>query len=133
MPEHPTIIFDGLCNLCESTVRFIIRRDPEARFRFASAQSERGQNLCETHGIGEDALDTVVLLKGREVHTKSDAFLQIARDLTGPWRFIILLNAIPRPLRDHAYSFLASHRYAWFGRKPECWTPPGDIRCRFLD
>ena len=126
------IIFDGLCNLCESTVRFIIRWDHEARFRFASAQSEKGRALCEDHGIDLGELKTVVLLKDGGVYTRSEAFIEIMRELPGPWKILSLLKVIPRPLRDRTYTLIASHRYSWFGQKQECWTPPENVRSRFL-
>lgn len=132
MPQHPLIIYAGTCNLCESTVRFIIRRDPEARFRFASVRSEKAGKLCQKHGISADELETVVLLKAGEVHTRRDAFVEIAREMGGIWKLLTFLNAIPRPLRDGVYSVISSHRYRWFGRKRRCWPPPEDIRSRFL-
>jgi predicted DCC family thiol-disulfide oxidoreductase YuxK len=131
--EHPIVLFDGVCNLCEGTVRFAIERDPAARFRFAPLQSSLGRALLAHHGLDPDALDAVVLVDGDGAHERSTAALRIAAGLRAPWRWLApILLWIPRALRDAVYGGVARHRYAWFGRRDECLVPTPEIRARFL-
>jgi predicted DCC family thiol-disulfide oxidoreductase YuxK len=132
MREHPTIIFDGVCNLCELSVVFVIRRDAHGRFRFASAQSDVGEALQRRHGIDAIEAGTVILIKDGRVYTKSDAALEIAKDLDGPWRALAALALVPRPVRDGVYSFIGNRRYAWFGKKGQCLVPSRELADRFL-
>jgi predicted DCC family thiol-disulfide oxidoreductase YuxK len=132
MSEHPTIVFDGVCNLCEWSVVFVIRRDAAGRFRFASAQSAAGARLQRRHGISAIEAGTVILIKDGRVYTKSDAALEIAKDLDGPWRALAVLAVVPRPLRNWVYSFIGDRRYAWFGKKAQCLVPTRELADRFL-
>jgi len=129
---HPILLFDGVCNLCSGSVQFIIRRDPEARFRFASLQSEVGQRYLEELQVDRDAVDSVILVEGGRWYKESDAALRIARLLGGPWKAMGILRLLPRPLRDRLYRFLARHRYRWFGKRESCWLPTPELRERFL-
>jgi predicted DCC family thiol-disulfide oxidoreductase YuxK len=128
-----TILFDGVCNLCHGLVQFIIARDPHARFRFASLQSEAGQRLMPG-GVNPDPdnPDSVVLLEDGRAYTHSDAILRILRHLGGPWRLLAVGAVLPRALRDAAYRFVARNRYRWFGRQNECWLPTPELKARFL-
>jgi len=130
--EEPIVVFDGVCNLCEDSVAFIIARDPEAKFKFVSAQSPIGKEIQERYGI--DAIDdeTVILIKNGKVFTHSDASLEISKDLTGPWRLLRYAKAVPRPIRNRVYSIIAKNRYKWFGKKNECMLPSPEIKARFL-
>ena len=129
---HPVVLFDGVCNVCESSVRLIIRRDPSGRFRFASLQSEAGRALVQARGRSPDDLDTMVLMDGGRVWTKSAAALEIARHLTGLWPALRIFVVVPRPVRDWCYDVIARRRYRWFGKKDACMTPTADVRNRFL-
>ena len=133
-PEPPVILFDGVCNLCNATVQFIIDRDPAARFRFASLQSEAAARLLRAHGRepprGDP--DSVVLVVGGRLHEHSDAALRIARGLGLPWSLAALGLVLPRALRDGLYRFVARHRYRWFGREESCRVPTPALRARFL-
>lgn len=126
------IIFDGVCNLCEASVLFIIRRDPAGIFRFAPTQSEAGQRLQAEYGIYSLERASVVLIQGDQVLLKSDAALEIARHLTGPWRYLYPLRRLPRGVRNGVYDFIARNRYRWFGQKDECMIPTPALRARFL-
>lgn len=130
--EPPVIIFDGVCNLCNASVNFIIARDPEARFRFTSAQSDAGSALQERYGIDAVGEATFILIKKGKAYTKSDAAIQIARELGGGWKLLSCAGIIPRPLRDRLYAFVAKNRYRWFGKKEECMLPTPALRKRFL-
>lgn len=130
---HPVLLFDGVCNLCESSVRFVIRRDRKARFRFASLQSAAADRLLEAFDFRGDTLGSVVLIDGGRLYLKSRAALRVSRQLDGAWPLLYyLLIWIPRPVSDAVYDFIGRRRYRWFGRKEECWLPEPSLEARFL-
>ena len=126
------VLFDGVCNLCNGSVQFIIRRDPAGRFRFASLQSEAGQALLRRHGLDPDDLSSVILVEDGRAYARSDAALRVARGLSGAWRAAGALRVVPRPLRDLVYGWVARNRYRWFGRREACMVPTPELRGRFL-
>jgi predicted DCC family thiol-disulfide oxidoreductase YuxK len=130
--EDPILLFDGVCNVCHASVRFVLERDRAGRIRFAPLQSDVGRALAARHGFDVAAVDTVVLLDAEGVHQRSDAALRTARLLGAPWSWLWLLAALPRRLRDAAYDFFARRRYAWFGRRDACPLPRPEWRERFL-
>jgi predicted DCC family thiol-disulfide oxidoreductase YuxK len=130
--EPAVVLFDGVCNLCSGTVRFLIPRDPRARLRFAALQSPAGQEIQRRFGLEPSALDTLVLVEGDRCYRKSSAALRVARHLSGAWPLLVVGLLLPRPLRDWAYDQLARRRYAWFGRREECLVPTPELRERFL-
>ncbi|MGB3223377.1 MAG: DCC1-like thiol-disulfide oxidoreductase family protein [Desulforhopalus sp.] len=130
--EQPLIIFDGVCNLCEYSVKFIIKNDRHARFKFVSAQSVRGKDVQRLHRFDTFKDGTVILLKKDQVYVKSDAAVEIAKDLDGLWRFLHVLKFIPKPVRNLVYSIISKNRYRWFGKKNECLLPDKNIKDRFL-
>jgi predicted DCC family thiol-disulfide oxidoreductase YuxK len=130
--DHAIVLFDGVCNLCTSTVQCIIKRDPHGYFTFASLQSEVGRTLLEEHGLHPDALDTFVLVEGSRCFTRSDAALRVAQHLSGGWALLRVLSLIPKSIRDWGYTILAQNRYRWFGRKETCTIPSRDLLDRFL-
>lgn len=132
LPER-LVIFDGVCNLCESSVNFIARRDSDGRFFFTPAQSPLGADLLERFGIDAERLDTVVLVKNGRALTRSTAALAIASELDGPWKLLGAFSLVPRPLRDLLYRTVARYRYRWFGKKKQCMLPAQNIRERFLE
>lgn len=125
------VLFDGVCNVCNAAVNFIIDRDPSGKFKFASLQSDVGRRLCLEHGIPED-FDTIAFIEDGKAYTRSAAVLQIAKGLDGLWPVLFSLVVLPRPVRDSAYRYFASHRYGWFGKAESCRVPTPDIRRRFL-
>jgi len=132
--EHELIIvFDGVCNFCNSTVQFIIKRDTQTKFKFAALQSRKGYELLKKHGLKVDELDTVVLLKKRIVYLRSDAALQIAKELDMPWKILVIFKIIPKFIRDLLYDVFAKHRYHWFGKRDKCLIPTQELRQRFLE
>jgi predicted DCC family thiol-disulfide oxidoreductase YuxK len=128
------VLFDGVCNLCHGTVQFIIQRDPAARFRFASLQSEVGARVLRAHGRQPPTGDpeSLVLIAGDRLHEGSDAALHIARALGFPWSLAVVGFVFPRPIREGVYRFIARNRYRWFGRQERCWVPTPALRDRFL-
>ncbi|MHC0039563.1 thiol-disulfide oxidoreductase DCC family protein [Pseudoneobacillus sp. C159] len=126
------ILFDGVCNFCEGSVLFIIRRDPVGHFRFASLQSETGEKLRNEFGM-EKQLESLVLIEDNQYYKKSTAALNICRSLKGAWRLLVIFLIIPAPIRDYFYDIIAKNRYKWFGKKDKCMIPSPEIRSRFLD
>lgn len=132
-PDRPLVLFDGVCNFCDASVRFIIKRDPRRIFRFAALQSRPGQQELKHCGLPESDLSTIVLIEGPKIYTRSTAALRIARRLNGLWPLLYVLLLIPRPIRDALYGLIAKNRYRWFGKKEACSVPTPDIMERFLD
>lgn len=130
--DGPVLLFDGVCNLCNGAVNFIIDRDPEARFRFASLQSEVGRSLLAEHGLSDLGVSTMVLLEGNVASVRSRGVLRVAALLGGWFRLASLLSWLPTSLLDRAYRLLATRRYAWFGRNEACRVPTPELRSRFL-
>jgi predicted DCC family thiol-disulfide oxidoreductase YuxK len=133
MPGTPIILFDGVCNLCNGWVQFIIKRDARALFRFAALQSRAGQRILTQYGLCPQLLDSMVLIDAGSVFTKSDAVLRIVGYLPGMWPLLGLLRIVPRWLRNGAYDRIAENRYRWFGKKDACMLPTGNVAHRFLE
>lgn len=135
--EQPTIVlFDGTCNLCSGAVRFLVARDPHARFRFAALQSEAARKACAAAGHrlpAADAPSTIVVIDRGRALERSDAALAIARRMPFPWPLLGAFRALPRGLRDAMYRFVARNRHRWFGRTEACMVPTPELRARFLD
>ncbi len=132
-PPPSVVLFDGVCNLCDASVHFIIDHDPCARFAFAPLQSPAGQALLAGHGLTDSVPDSVVLVEDGRCFTRSTAARRSARRLSGPWPLLYPLILIPRPLRDATYRWVARNRYRWFGRKDQCRLPTPDLAARFID
>ena len=129
----PILLFDGVCNLCNRLVQFIIKRDPGAKFRFTSLQSESGQALLESYGLPQDDLDTFVYLRQEKFYIKSSAVLHVLKDLGGGWQLLFVFIIIPKPLRDLVYTFVSKTRYSIFGKRDHCMIPSQDLSSRFLE
>jgi predicted DCC family thiol-disulfide oxidoreductase YuxK len=116
------VLFDGVCNLCNAAVRFVIARDPAGHFRFAPLPPAEAMPS-----------DSMVLIEAGRTYTKSTAALRIARRLRFPWPVLYSLIVAPRPLRDLVYDWVARHRYGWFGKRDACIAPTPERRGRFLE
>lgn len=125
------ILFDGLCNFCDQSVQYIIKRDRIGLYKFASLQSDIGQELLDQYHIPNDT-DSFILLRKDNWYSKSTAALHVCRHLNGPMKMLYPLLLIPRPIRDFFYNILAANRYKWFGKKDRCALPSPDVRSRFL-
>lgn len=130
--SHPVLLFDGVCNLCNASVQWVLLRDHKAQFRFAALQSAFGQALLQRHGLDSEYLNTVVLAAGDQVFLRSDAPLEIVRRLGGGWKLLYFFKIFPRPLRDAVYNFIARNRYRWFGKSEACLLPKPAWKERFL-
>lgn len=131
--DHPIVLFDGVCNLCNGLVQFVIPRDPEGKIRFATLQSDLGRKVRAKAGLSTDNLDTFVLVDDGMAYTKSDAAIRVAEHLGGIYRLLSLGRLVPRRLRDRIYDFVAENRYDWFGRKDQCLIPDEDVSDRFVE
>jgi len=127
------ILFDGVCNLCNALVRFVIARDPHGHFRFAALTSEAGVRALEAASISGVRPDSMVLIDGGRVFLRADAALQVLRRLRFPWPLAYALVAVPRSIRDRVYDVIARNRYRWFGQRETCMVPTPAVRARFLD
>ena len=132
-PISPVLLYDGVCNLCDRSVQFVLDHEAESTFRFAALQSDVGRRLADAHGIDADALASLVVVDGGRVYTRSDAALRIAQDLRAPWRALQATRYVPRVVRDAVYDLVASNRYRWFGTRDACRIPTSDVAARFLD
>lgn len=146
VPGRAVVLFDGVCNLCNAAVLFIIDRDPRGRFRFAPLQSDYATNLVAALGerLPEQAPvpppasaplpagDTIVLIEDGRVYQSSDAALRICGHLRGPWPLLSWFLVLPRGFRDWVYDLVARNRYRWFGRTESCRIPTPELRERFL-
>ena len=131
--RQPLIVFDGICHLCTGFVRFVIRWDHDAQFRFLPAQSPRGEALYARLGLKSGDWDSNLLILNGRVYTELDAFIEITRRFGGLWRLMPILYAVPRPLRDWVYNRIARNRYDWFGKRDTCYLPTPELAPRFLD
>ena len=127
------VIFDGVCNFCNSSVNFIIRHDPNAKFVFATLQSKLVQQLFEQYQIDSNKTDSIVLIKNNKTFIKSGAALEIAKELSGIWPIFYVFKIIPSPLRNYLYDLFAARRYKLFGKKDACMIPTAELREWFLD
>lgn len=130
--ETNILLFDGVCNLCSNTVKFIIKRDPKAKFKFASMQSQSGQLLLTQLGLPLDNFNTLVYISDSRFYLKSTAVLKVLRELKGGWKFLYFLNILPRFFSDMVYNFIAKKRYSIFGKSETCWVPAPEYLDRFL-
>lgn len=131
--QKKIILFDGVCNLCNGFVQFIINRDKQDVFRFASLQSETGKQLLLERHIDASKIDSVVLIEpGVAYYTKSDAALQIGSHIKGYGTISRILYLIPSSLRNIVYDLIARYRYAWFGKKDTCMVPSPELKAKFI-
>ncbi|MBT8282246.1 MAG: thiol-disulfide oxidoreductase DCC family protein [Muriicola sp.] len=131
--EKKIILFDGVCNLCNNSVRFVIKRDKNDVFRFAPLQSEAGRKLAEERKIDTSKVDSIILIEPQlAYYTKSDAALRITRSLSGVWPIMTIFLGLPSGIRDWVYDWVAKNRYGWFGKQEECMIPTPEIKNKFL-
>jgi len=126
------ILFDGVCNLCNGAVNFIIDRDTDNLFKFASLQSTYGQQYLANNDLPADEFDSIVFQQGNKVFTRSTAALKIARKMSGLWPLCYGFIIVPRFLRDAIYNFIANNRYKFFGKRDQCRVPTPDLKEKFL-
>jgi len=125
------ILFDGVCNFCNGSVNFLIRRDFKKVFNFSPLQSDYGRLIIEKLNIPKQ-IDSIILVVNDEYYIKSNAVIKIIKELKWYWRILIVVKILPQKTRDAIYDFVANNRYKWFGKKDSCMIPTDDIKARFL-
>ncbi|TRX35773.1 DUF393 domain-containing protein [Flavobacterium sp. ZT3R18] len=132
-PNKKIILFDGVCNLCNSAVQFVIKHDKDDVFRFVALQSELGKEILEYIGIDSKNTDSIVLYEpGVSYYYKSDAALQIAKSLGGLCSMGLIFKIIPTGIRNQLYDYIARNRYKWYGKKESCMLPTLESKAKFL-
>lgn len=132
VPAYPIILFDGVCNLCSGAVQFIIKKDKEKQFRFASLQSDFGQQVLKKFHLPTSHFNSFILLEENQLYTKSTGALRVAKKLSGFWPLLYGFIIIPPFIRNVVYNWIARNRYKWFGRQEACWLPTPDLKARFM-
>jgi predicted DCC family thiol-disulfide oxidoreductase YuxK len=131
--SNPILLFDGVCNLCNGYVQFVLERDNSERLRFGSLQSEAAGELLKQNDLPTDYTDSLVLIEGSDYYTESSAVLRICTYLGGVYRLFSAFSVVPKFIRDAIYRFIAERRYEWFGKRKQCMVPPPGVQSRFID
>ncbi|MFM2016953.1 MAG: hypothetical protein RL007_609 [Bacteroidota bacterium] len=126
------VLFDGVCNFCNSSVNFIIRYDKKDYFRFTPLQSEIGMKISDKYNLDSGNLKSVILVDKGKIYTKTTAALRIAKQLSGAWPALYVFIIVPAPIRDVVYNIIAKYRYKWWGERDACMIPTPEIRKKFL-
>jgi len=131
--DKKIILFDGVCNLCDSVVQFIIKRDKADVFRFIALQSDLGQEIVNYIGIDSSKTDSIILYQpGHSYYYKAEAALRIAKELGGLYSLLMVFNVLPKSLSNGIYDYIARNRYKWYGKKNECMIPTPAMKAKFL-
>ena len=130
--QFDIVLFDGVCNLCNSAVDLIIRNDKKGQIKVAALQDQKTKELLKDYKINSDYLDSIILIRGEKVFYKSRAALEITKNLKGLWPLLYVFIILPTFIRDPIYDFIARNRYRWFGKKETCRLPTPEERARFL-
>ena len=135
LPKNKKIIlFDGVCNLCNSAVQFIIKHDTKDVFRFVALQSEFGQEILKHIGLNPKNIDSIILYEpGIAYYYKSSAAIQIAKNLGGIWHYGTVFRIIPTGISNKLYDYIAKNRYKWYGKKESCMIPTEELKSKFLE
>ncbi len=130
--DNHIIFFDGVCNLCNSTVQFVIEHDKKNLFKFASLQSPFGQKFLKGYNLPISHFNSFIYYRNGKVYTQSSAALYVARDLGGIWSLAFAFIIVPKFIRDAVYNLIAKNRYKWFGKKESCMIPTPDLKNKFI-
>jgi predicted DCC family thiol-disulfide oxidoreductase YuxK len=131
--QKKIILFDGVCNLCNTGVKFVIRHDKKKIFQFASLQSQSARQLLHAYGLQTEVVQSFIFIDQEKIYERSSATLHVLAYLPAPWKFLYGLIIIPKFIRDWTYDIVAKNRYKWFGKKEACWIPTPELAERFLD
>ncbi len=132
MTENPIILFDGVCNFCNSAVNFVIKRDKKARIQFAPLQSEMGIQLQKQYNLPTDDMTSFLFIENGKVYSQSTAALKVCRYLRYGWPLCYGFIIVPKFIRDGIYNWIAKNRYKWFGVREQCMIPSPEVKARFL-
>ena len=130
--EQSIILFDGVCNMCNGFVNFLIPHDKQNRFQFGSLQSDKVKELLKQYHYSADDISTVLLIENNQLYSQSTAVLKIARKMNGPWPLLYGFMIIPQGVRDFLYNFIARNRYKLFGKKDSCMMPTPELKAKFI-
>lgn len=130
--KFPVVLFDGVCNVCNGSVKFIIKRDLSARIHFASLQSAYGQNQLKKFGLPQEGFHSMIVIDHDKVYQQSDAVLEIVKHLKKPWSIFFAFKIIPSFIRNGVYQLIAKNRYKFFGRQDQCMIPSPEVKARFV-
>lgn len=130
--SHPVILFDGICNLCNASVQYVIKHDKKKLFRFASLQSSFGESVLKQYNLPVNTFNSFILLSDNKIYTRSTAALLVAKKLSGLIKLLYGFIIIPRFIRDFVYDIIAKNRYKWFGKKEACWVPTPELKSLFF-
>ena len=133
MNDQPIILFDGVCNFCNSAVNFTLKRNKKADIRFAPMQSEAGQKLLQQYYLPADDMQSFIFIEDGIVYKQSTAALKVCRHLRGLWPLCYGFIIVPKFIRDGIYNWIAKNRYKWFGIQQACMIPTPEVRARFLN
>lgn len=134
MNPKKILLFDGVCNLCNNAVQFVIKRDKKDLYRYAALQSEVGRRLTSERHIDTSQVDSIILIEpGVAYYTKSAAALKVARSFGGIWGLVAIFQWIPEGISNKIYDFVAKNRYNWYGKKEACMVPDPELKSKFLD
>ncbi len=132
MNNNPIILFDGVCNFCNSSINFVIKRDKKSIVRFAALQSDAGQQLLKEYSLPTNEFNSFILIEAGAVFTQSTGALKVCKYLTGLWPLFYGFIIVPKFIRDGIYNWVAKNRYKWFGKKDQCMLPTPAVSARFL-
>ncbi|WP_235528534.1 thiol-disulfide oxidoreductase DCC family protein [Pedobacter sp. Leaf194] len=130
---EPVIFFDGICNLCNASVQFAIKRDSKKVLRFTALQGVFAQSVLPEYNLDLTKINSILLLDENRIYTKSSAALRVAKKLDGLWPLLYSLIIIPKFIRDWLYDIVAKNRYKWWGKQEVCWVPTPELKSRFYD
>jgi predicted DCC family thiol-disulfide oxidoreductase YuxK len=131
--EQPVILFDGVCNFCNSAVNFVLKKDKKKTILFCPLQTATGQKLLQQYSLPVNEMQSFVFIENGQAYTRSTASLKVCRHLRGAWPLLYGLIIVPKFIRDGIYNWIAKNRYKWFGMRQECRIPTPDIKARFLN
>lgn len=131
--DKKIILFDGVCNLCDNTVQFIIKKDKKDIFRFVAIQSDLGQEIIKYIGVDTSKTDSILLYEpGQAYYYKAEAAIKIAKEVGGIYSLMGMFSVLPKSLSNSVYDYVARNRYKWYGKKEECMIPTPEMKAKFL-
>jgi len=132
MIQQPVIFFDGVCNLCNASVQFVIAHDKKDQFKFTALQGDYAKEMLPKFNVDLEKLNTILLLEDGKLYTKSSAALRVARKLNGLIPLLYAFLIVPKSIRDWVYDIIAKNRYQWWGRQESCWVPTPNLKSKFI-
>ncbi|MCZ4222066.1 thiol-disulfide oxidoreductase DCC family protein [Pedobacter rhodius] len=133
MAHNPIIFFDGVCNLCNTSVQFVIKHDKANLFSFSALQGNYAKKVLPGFNVDFDKINSILLIENNKLYTKSSAALRVAKKLNGLLPILYVFILVPKFIRDWIYDIIAKNRYKWWGKQESCWVPTPDLKSKFYD